>query len=107
MLHHPAESRRYPPLLRLGAAGCTGRFDLASEELLRDPSTGLCLPCAVGEAGQVLGLINDTDPSRRFDGYTDRSATARKIVENVLRHGDRSVPTECVLTECVPATGHV
>lgn len=40
---------------------------------------GRCVRCAPGEVGQVLGLINDDDPSRRFDGYTDAAATAKKV----------------------------
>ena len=27
-------------------------------------------------------------PSRGFDGYVDKKATAKKIAHNVLRHGD-------------------
>ena len=55
------------------------RCDPTSGLLLRDPATGLCAECSPGEAGQVLGLIDDADPSRRFDGYTDSQATAKKV----------------------------
>ena len=47
-------------------------------ELVRDGS-GLCVECCAGEVGQVLGLIDDRDPSRRFDGYTDADATKKKV----------------------------
>lgn len=48
-------------------------------ELMRDHATGLCMECKAGEVGQILGLINDKDPSRRFDGYTDKAATLKKV----------------------------
>jgi hypothetical protein len=32
----------------------------------------------------VLGLIDDSDPSRRFDGYTDKAATKKKVFDRRL-----------------------
>ncbi|CAM9553260.1 unnamed protein product, partial [Hapterophycus canaliculatus] len=58
------------------------------ENLLRD-RRGRCVPCRPGEVGQLVGLINDHDPSRRFDGYTDSKASGEKTVEGVLRPGDK------------------
>ncbi|CAM9226577.1 unnamed protein product [Ascophyllum nodosum] len=63
------------------------RVDPDGEELLRD-SRGRCIKCGPGEVGQVVGLINDHDPSRRFDGYTDAAASSKKIVRHVVRPGD-------------------
>ena len=65
------------------------RFDVASEEPVRN-AEGLCIECAPGEVGEVVGEILD-DPARpgnRFEGYTDRQATERKVLRNVLRQGD-------------------
>lgn len=45
---------------------------------MRD-SRGRCIRCRPGEMGQLVGLINDHDPSRRFDGYTDATASAKKV----------------------------
>ena len=42
---------------------------------------GLCSECLAGEVGQVVGLIKDRDPIRRFDGYTDRAGTILLIVQ--------------------------
>ncbi|XP_053907849.1 long-chain fatty acid transport protein 1 isoform X1 [Cuculus canorus] len=58
-------------------------------ELIRD-SRGLCVPCRPGEAGLLVGQINQEDPLRRFDGYVNESATNKKIACNVLRKGDRA-----------------
>ena len=34
------------------------RFDVQNEEIIRDPATGLCQHCKVGEPGELLGLVN-------------------------------------------------
>ena len=36
-----------------------------------------------------LGLIKANDPSRRFDGYTDKKATKSKILYDVVTKGDQ------------------
>ena len=63
------------------------RHDVETGELVRDQN-GLCVPCPRGEPGELLGLIKEHDPSRRFDGYADSKATERKIVRDVRKHGD-------------------
>mmetsp|Transcript_21698 Transcript_21698/g.51454 ORF Transcript_21698/g.51454 Transcript_21698/m.51454 type:complete len:398 (+) Transcript_21698:440-1633(+) len=65
------------------------KYDTDTGELLRDPKTGLCVPAAPNEPGELLGLIKQDDPSRRFDGYTNDTATKSKIVDNVCKTGDR------------------
>ncbi|CAM9251362.1 unnamed protein product [Ectocarpus sp. 8 AP-2014] len=72
-------AKLYPTLLL--------RMDLEGEELLRD-SRGRCVPCQPGEVGQLVGLINDHDPARRFEGYTDSKASAKKMVRDVMLPGD-------------------
>jgi len=49
---------------------------------------GLCIKCEPGEPGEFVGKIVKGHPSRGFDGYVDKKATAKKIAHNVLRHGD-------------------
>ncbi|KAJ8362902.1 hypothetical protein SKAU_G00117330 [Synaphobranchus kaupii] len=56
-------------------------------ELVRDQA-GLCVPCQPGEAGLLVGKINQQDPLRRFDGYANQDATSKKIAHNVFRKGD-------------------
>lgn len=41
-----------------------------------------------GEAGLLVGQINQQDPLRRFDGYISESATSKKIAHNVFHKGD-------------------
>lgn len=54
---------------------------------MRD-NKGRCIPCGPGEVGQLVGLINDRDPSRRFDGYTDVSASQKKVHECMIPKHD-------------------
>ncbi|KAG5504077.1 hypothetical protein GH5_04939 [Leishmania sp. Ghana 2012 LV757] len=48
------------------------RFDEAAQQVYRDPKTGYCEHCAVGDAGEVVGEVIegfDMFALRRFDGY--------------------------------------
>ena len=65
------------------------RFDVEQGEPLRD-AAGLCLLCAPDEVGEVVGeiLSDPSKPGNRFEGYTDREATARKVLRDVKRKGD-------------------
>jgi fatty-acyl-CoA synthase len=65
------------------------KCDMATGEILRD-AAGLCLRAAPGEPGEAIGKIASMPhlPARRFDGYTDSSASARKILRNVFHEGD-------------------
>ncbi|NXE71091.1 S27A1 protein, partial [Calcarius ornatus] len=65
------------------------RVRLDSLELLRD-SRGLCIPCAPGEPGLLVGRIDQRDPLRRFDGYVSAGATRSKIAHDVLAKGDQA-----------------
>lgn len=55
---------------------------------LRDPQTGFCSNADVDETGLVINIISTTDPLRRFDGYSDTTATNKKILRNVFTEGD-------------------
>ena len=59
----------------------------AGGEIARGPN-GLALLCGGGEAGELLGLVNQRDAARNFAGYTDATATRRKLVRDVLKRGD-------------------
>ena len=58
------------------------------EEPLRGPN-GLCIVCASDEPGLVVSLIDEKTAHRRFEGYTDKVATNKKLISNVLRMGDK------------------
>ncbi|EOD19085.1 hypothetical protein EMIHUDRAFT_108879 [Emiliania huxleyi CCMP1516] len=51
-------------------------------------AAGRCVEAAAGEVGELLGLIDNADVTRRFDGYTDRAATEKKILRDVAAVGD-------------------
>ena len=65
------------------------RFDIEHGEALRD-AAGLCLLCAPDEVGEVVGeiLSDPSKPGNRFEGYTDKEATQRKVLRDVKRKGD-------------------
>jgi len=66
------------------------RFDEETEEVVRDPATGLCLECGPGEKGELLGLIADGDPTRQFRGYYgNEEATNKKVLRGVKSRGDK------------------
>ncbi len=60
------------------------RFDVAREQVVRG-ADGLCIRCEPGEVGEAVGRISAL---ARFEGYTNREATERKILRDVFRAGD-------------------
>lgn len=54
---------------------------------LRD-SKGHVIPCSPNEVGLMIGEIDNRRVDRRFDGYTDKEATNKKIIKNAFRDGD-------------------
>jgi hypothetical protein len=54
------------------------KFDIENEVPIRNKA-GFCIPCATGEIGELLGLIENSDPLRQFAGYTDKGATEKKV----------------------------
>ena len=71
-----------------GGGGNGGGGSACYGDLLRAPATGLCQLCRPGEVGELLGLVDQSDPSRNFAGYTDAEATRRRLVRDVLAKGD-------------------
>ena len=65
------------------------RFDVEAEEEVRG-ADGRCIVCAPNEVGEVVGQIlsDPKKPGNRFEGYSDREATARKVLRDVIRPGD-------------------
>ena len=86
----PGAIGRVPPFL-------ARRFPVA---LIRcDPETGVpdrdaagfCIRCEPDETGEAIGRVDPGPgaPARRFDGYTDAEASARKLLSGVFSPGDR------------------
>ena len=70
------------------------KFDVEKGEPVRNEH-GLCVRCAPNEIGEAIGKIID-DPSSvgsRFEGYTDKQASEKKILRNVFVPGDAWVRT--------------
>jgi fatty-acyl-CoA synthase len=79
----PGAIGRVPPFLAHRFPVALIRCDDAGQPL-RD-ADGRCLRCAPDEPGEAIGPI---DTTRRFDGYTDPDASARKLLHDVFEPGD-------------------
>ncbi|XP_046912360.1 long-chain fatty acid transport protein 4 isoform X1 [Dermatophagoides farinae] len=62
------------------------RVDPATGEHIRDRN-GLCKLIKSGEIGEIVGMIRE-DPGQSYPGYVNNDATKKKIIRNVLHHGD-------------------
>ncbi|GBG30875.1 Long-chain fatty acid transport protein 4 [Hondaea fermentalgiana] len=79
---------RVGPLLKERKQFKIVRHDVATEQPVRDPTTGYCVECARGEPGELLGPIDPARKATMFMGYTGKEATDKKILKNVLKEGD-------------------
>lgn len=66
------------------------RFDYETEAPKRN-ARGFCEKCAPDEVGEVISqILNDPKrPSQRFEGYSNRSESERKVLQSVFEPGDR------------------
>ncbi len=80
---------RVPPYLKRVLGIKLVRFDVDSESHLRG-SDGFCIECAPGEPGEALGRIpNDKNATMgRFEGYTGKAETEKKVLHDVFEKGD-------------------
>ena len=81
---------RYPSaiLRRLLSNAKLVRFDVESETHVRG-ADGFCIECGSDEPGELLGRIPDRDQgSGRFEGYTSKEATDKKVLRDVFAKGD-------------------
>ena len=62
------------------------RCDPNTAQPLRD-AAGRCIRVAEGEAGEAISLLG-AGAARRFEGYTDPDASARKVLHDVFEPGD-------------------
>jgi len=64
------------------------RYDIERSEVVRG-SDGRCQPCDVGEPGELLGRISEgRTAAGRYEGYTSREETEKKILRDVFEEGD-------------------
>ncbi len=66
------------------------QFDHESESPIRGDD-GFCIKCDPEEVGEAISEILDdpSKPSQRFEGYADKEATRKKILENAFKIGDK------------------
>ncbi len=77
-----------PPILQKLLPYSIVKFDIENEEPIRN-SKGFCERVSPGDIGEAVGQIRDNDPVTEFRGYTNKEATAKKILQNVFQSGDR------------------
>jgi fatty-acyl-CoA synthase len=77
------------PLRKLGPMKLI-RYDVEHDAVVRGAS-GLCIECEPGEVGELVIRLPEKPRSALgdFKGYTDPSATEKKILRDVLKKGDK------------------
>jgi fatty-acyl-CoA synthase len=84
----PGAIGRIPPLLAHRFPAAIVKVDAEHGAPLRDDN-GLCIACARGEVGEAIGRIGTADQGGgRFEGYTDKTETDKKILHDVFAKGD-------------------
>ena len=84
----PGAIGRIPPLLAHRFPAAIVKVDAEHGAPLRDDN-GLCMACARGEVGEAIGRIGTADEGGgRFEGYTDKTETEKKILRDVFAKGD-------------------
>jgi fatty-acyl-CoA synthase len=80
---------RIPPFLAHRFPTMLIRLDPQTQEPVRD-ADGLCVPCASDEPGEAIGRIRSAsaDLTGRFEGYTSRQDSERKVLHDVAQPGD-------------------
>jgi len=65
------------------------KLDVETGEPLRNPE-GFCVRCSADEVGEAIGKISsDASTSlARFEGYSDKEASERKVLRDVFAAGD-------------------
>ncbi|CBQ72973.1 probable FAT1-Long-chain fatty acid transporter [Sporisorium reilianum SRZ2] len=64
------------------------RVDAITEDIYRDPKTGLCVECGPNEPGEFVMRIGTSSISK-FQGYADNpEATNKKVLKDALAKGD-------------------
>ena len=64
------------------------KFDVEKEIPIRN-AQGFCIPCEIGEPGELLGEILPGNPGREFAGYHgNKEGTEKKVLRDVFVKGD-------------------
>jgi fatty-acyl-CoA synthase len=80
---------RIPNYMRKKMPTYIVKFDIDTEQPVRDPATGFCIECKPGEAGEAIGKIVEGEARTNFEGYSKGSDTQKKLLTDVFEKGDR------------------
>jgi fatty-acyl-CoA synthase len=85
----PGAIGRIPPFLAHRFPVALVQLDVDTGDPVRNKH-GFCVPCAPKCVGEAIGQIFDdaSRPGSRFEGYTEKEASDRKIWRNVFAKGD-------------------
>jgi fatty-acyl-CoA synthase len=85
----PGAIGRIPSYLAHRFPATLVRFDVESEEPVRNEQ-GFCVRAAPNEIGEAIGRIveHPSNPGNRFEGYTNKVESEKKILRNVFQPGD-------------------
>ena len=85
----PGAIGRIPSFLAHRISVALVKFDIETGEPIRNEE-GLCIRCSANEVGEAIGKILDdgSSPGSRFEGYTDKEASSRKVLRDVFVNGD-------------------
>jgi len=85
----PGAIGRIPPFLAHRVAATLVKVDGDKDEPTRNEQ-GRCIRCAPNEVGEAIGKVL-TDPASlgtRFEGYTSKEASEKKVLRDVFEPGD-------------------
>ena len=85
----PGAIGRIPSYLAHRFPAALVKFDIETGEPVRNEE-GLCIRCAPNEPGEAIGqlLQDSSNIGSRFEGYTSKEASEKKILRNALKPGD-------------------
>jgi len=85
----PGAVGRIPSFLAHRFPAALVKHDPEMDAPVRD-ARGFCVPCAPNEAGEAIGRIlpDRANIGGRFDGYTNRDASEKKVLHDVFERGD-------------------
>lgn len=85
----PGSIGRVPPYLAHRFSPTLVKVDPETGEAIRN-AEGFCLECEPNEAGEALtrAQVENSQAGGRYEGYTDKEATERKLLRNVFKPGD-------------------
>jgi fatty-acyl-CoA synthase len=83
----PGAIGRIPQFLAHRFNAALVKFDVQKQELIRNEQ-GFCIRCGPNEAGEAIGKVLASSAGSRFEGYTSKEASERKILNGVFEPGD-------------------